>query len=289
MEYLYLLLAMTFSALITVSGRLYNNKNRELENITRLYSLMVSVAASAGWLILWLTDFSFDAGVLPFAVLYGVLYAAFTVGMLGALKAGSTSLTALIKQVALVGVSFWGYLFWDTKVTILSAVGIVLLLASLALCLLVKEKKTESHHMGKWLFNALLITLGNAGCSITQRYQQMAFQYQHKNMLMFFGCFFAACFCLLFALGENKKNWKKAAKQSWMFPVLSGSSSALSNVFILLLVKCQMSPVILYPGIAVGGLIITTLIAFLGFREKLRPQQWVGLAVGAVALVLLNL
>ena len=67
------------------------------------------------------------------------------------------------------------------------------------------------------------------------------------------------------------------------------SSSALSNVFILLLVKCQMSPVILYPGIAVGGLIITTLIAFFGFREKLRPQQWVGLAVGAVALVLLNL
>ena len=86
MEYFYLLLAMTFSALITVSGRLYNNKNRELENITRLYSLMVSVAASAGWLILWLTDFSFDAGVLPYAVLYGVLYAAFTVGMLGALR-----------------------------------------------------------------------------------------------------------------------------------------------------------------------------------------------------------
>ena len=100
----------------------------------------------------------------------------------------------------------------------------------LALCLLVKEKKTDDHHLGKWLFNALLITLGNAGCSITQRYQQMAFQYQHKNMLMFFGCFFAACFCLLFALGENKKNWKKATKQSWMFPVLSGSSSARSVI-----------------------------------------------------------
>ena len=280
---------MSFSALITVSGRLYNNKNKNVENVTRLYSLMTAAAAATGWLILWLTDFSFDARVLPFALLYGILYAAFTVGMLGALKTGSTSLTALIKQVALVGVSFWGYFFWNTEFTVLSGVGIGVLLLSLGLCLLVKEKKTESHHMGKWLFNALLITAGNAGCSIVQRYQQMTFAYQHKNMLMFFGCFFAACFCLMFALGEGKENWKKTAKSAWIFPALSGSSSACSNVFILLLVKHQMSPVILYPGVAVGGLILTTLIAYFGFRERLRTQQWVGLAFGAVALVLLNL
>ena len=33
MEYLYLLLAMTFSALITVCGRLYNNKNQNVTNV----------------------------------------------------------------------------------------------------------------------------------------------------------------------------------------------------------------------------------------------------------------
>jgi uncharacterized membrane protein len=289
MEYFYLLLAMTFSALITVSGRLYNNKNRELEYVTRLYSLLASIFAAIGWLVLWLTDFSFDARVLPYSALYGVLYACFTVGMLGAIKVGSTSLTGLVKQVALVGVSFWGYFFWDTQFTTVSAIGIVVLLISLALCLLVKEKKTDDHHLGKWLFYALLITIGNAGCGILQRYQQMHFNYQHKNMLMFFSYVFAICFCFVFSLGEKKENWKRAIKQSWAFPALSGISSAGSNLFILLLVKCRMSPVILYPGIAVGGLIITTLIAFFGFREKLRPQQWVGLAVGAVALVLLNL
>lgn len=289
MEYFYLLLAMTFSALITVCGRLYNNKNRELEHVTRLYSLLASISAAIGWLILWLTDFSFDARVLPYSAVYGVLYTCFTVGMLGAIKVGSTSLTGLVKQVALVGVSFWGYFFWDTQFTTISAIGIVVLLISLALCLLVKEKKTEDHHLGKWLFYALLITMGNAGCGILQRYQQMHFAYQHKNMLMFFSYVFAICFCFVFSLGETKENWKRAVKQSWVFPALSGISSAGSNLFILLLVKCQMSPVILYPGIAVGGLIITTLIAFFGFRERLRPQQWVGLAVGAVALVLLNL
>ena len=35
--------------------------------------------------------------------------------------------------------------------------------------------------------------------------------------------------------------------------------------------------------------LITTLISFFGFREKLRFQQWIGLFFGAIALVLLNL
>jgi len=35
--------------------------------------------------------------------------------------------------------------------------------------------------------------------------------------------------------------------------------------------------------------LVTILITFFGFREKLRPLQWLGLAVGAVSLVLLNL
>ena len=67
MDYIYLLLSMAFSALITVSGRLYNNKNQNVTNVTRLYSLMASIFAAIGWLVLWLTDFSFDARVLPYS------------------------------------------------------------------------------------------------------------------------------------------------------------------------------------------------------------------------------
>ena len=46
---------------------------------------------------------------------------------------------------------------------------------------------------------------------------------------------------------------------------------------------------IIYPGLAVGGLMFTTLVALLCFRDRLRPAQWWGLGVGAVALVLLNM
>ena len=106
---------------------------------------------------------------------------------------------------------------------------------------------------------------------------------------MFFGVLFATVVCVVISLREDKKKWGKAFRSSWMFPALTGASSVISNVFILLLVKYKMSPVIIYPGVAVGGLMITILISSTFFREKLRPMQWCGLLVGAVALILLNL
>ena len=289
MTYFYLVMAMTFSATITVGGRLYNNRNKGIQNISGFYNMLVPIFSSLGWLVIFIFDFSFDVRVLPYSLLYGIGYSCFTIGMLGALKVGSTSLTALVKQIALVGVSIWGFIFWDTPFTPVSAIGIVLICVSLALCLLTKEEKSDTNSVWKWILFALLITLGNAGCSIVQRYQQMAFDYQHRNMFMFFGVLFSSVVCTILALRENKTNWGTVFRTSWFFPALTGCSSAISNIFILLMIKNDMSPVIIYPGIAVGGLMITTLISLLGFNEKLRPMQWCGLAVGAVALVLLNL
>ena len=289
MSYFYLFLAMTFSALITIAGRFYNNKTKNMAHASSLYCLLTPIFSALGWLILWGSDFSFDLSVLPFSVLYGVTHSLFTVGILKAIEYGSTSLTALIKQLALVGVSFWGFFFWGTEFQMTSILGIVLLVISLFLCLLNKESKSEGYHIRKWLFFCSLITVGNAGCSIIQRYQQMAFDYQHKNMFMFFALVFSALFGSIHALRKDKSNWKAIIKSTWIFPAMSGSSSTLSNLFMLLLVKNQMSPVILYPGVAVGGLIITTLITTLCFRERLRKKQWLGLGFGAAALILLNL
>ncbi len=277
---------MMLSGTITVCGRIWQERKRV--NVSGLYNMIVPVSAALTWLVCWCCDFSFDIRVLPYSLLYGFGYTSFTVGMLGALKTGSTAVTALVKQLALVGVSFWGFFFWDTPFTLVSGVGILLIVVSLVLCLITKEEG-GSHDLLRWSFFAVLITVGNAGCSIVQRYQQMAFDYRHKYMFMFFGLLFSAVVCSLMALREEKSNWSDAFRRDWILPAASGASSAVCNVFVLLLIRRQMSPMIIYPGLAVGGLMFTTLVALLYFRDRLRPAQWWGLGVGAVALVLLNL
>lgn len=288
MSYFYLLLSMVLSAAITVCGRMYQEQNRNRANVSGLYNMVVPVSAALTWLVCWCFDFSFDLRVLPYSLLYGMGYTSFTVGMLGALKTGSTAVTALVKQLALVGVSFWGFFFWDTPFTLVSGVGILLIVVSLVLCLITKGEGGSRDFL-RWSFFAVMIVVGNAGCSIVQRYQQMAFHYQHKYMFMFFGLLFSAVVCTLLALREEKGNWGAAFRGGWIFPAGSGCSSAVCNVLVLILIKQEMSPVIIYPGLAVGGLMVTTLVSLLYFRDRLRPAQWWGLAVGAVALVLLNL
>ena len=286
MSYLYLLLAMMLSGTITVCGRIWQERKRA--NVSGLYNMIVPASAALTWLVCWCCDFSFDIRVLPYSLLYGFSYTGFTVGMLGALKTGSTAVTALVKQLALVGVSFWGFFFWDTPFTLVSGVGILLIVVSLVLCLISKEQ-SGSRDFLRWCFFAVMITVGNAGCSIVQRYQQMAFEYRHRYMFMFFGLLFASVVCSLMALREEKSNWGEACRRAWFLPAASGASSAVCNVCILILIRRQMSPVIIYPGVAVGGLMFTTLVSLLYFRDRLRPAQWWGLAAGAVALVLLNL
>ena len=293
MQYLYLSCAMVFSAMLTICGQLYNRKNEGRPNVSRLYNVIVPASATFGWLILYLLDFSFDPMVLLYSVGYGVFYTCFTIGMVGALKVGSTSLTALVKQLSLVGASIWGFFFWDVSLTATAVYGLICIVTSLCLCLLGKEKgaekeSTHRHSVWKWIPFALLIAIGNAGCSIIQKYQQIAFDGQHKNMLMVFGVFFSFLVSSCLALREERTHWKEALRSSWWFPFMAGLSSAFANVFVLILLGTEMSTVVIYSGMAVGGLILTTLISRIFFGERLRSLQWVGIGVGAVALVLLN-
>ena len=288
MNALLLFCSMLTSAMITVGSRLYRARTEDCADANSLYNFLVPATATLGWLILFLIAPSFDVRILPYAVGYGVGYTFFTLGMLGALKNGPTSVTALVKQLALVGVSVWGFFFWQTPATVISVIGLILIVISLVLCLLKPEEK-KGYSLAKWAFYAVLITIGNAGCSIIQRYQQNAFDYQHKSAFMLFGVLFSALVCLAVGLRGKRRDWGKAFRRGWYGPCLAGGSSALANTCTLILIKRQMSSTIIYPGIAVGGLILTTLISFFFFRERLRPLGWCGLAIGAVALVLLNL
>ena len=284
-----LIMAMTFSATTTVGGRLYNARVQKYENVSGLYTTLVPCFGALGWLCIWITDLSFDIRVIPYSLLYGLFYLSFTVGMLCALKYGSTSLTGLVKQISLVGVSIWGFAFWATPFSYVAIIGIILTVAALVLCLLKREEGSDNYDVRRWMLYITLVAVGNAGCSITQRYQQIAFNYEYKNGFMFFAILFTALVCLLFAVNGKKNNWDSAIREAWWCPAITGLSGAFSNVFIFLMIRDNMSSSVIYPGIAVGGLMITTLISYSFFKERLRPLQWVGLAVGAAALVLLNL
>ena len=292
MPYIYLICAIVTSALLAISGTLFNEKNQHRAGLGHLYNLMGACSNFLTWVVVFCCDPSFDAAVLPYAVAYGISYALFWVGLTGALQCGSSALTGFIKQIAFVFVAIWGFVFWSAEPTVTMVTGIVLIAIALFLCLVPIGKTVPKGSVkvtGKWLIYAALILCGNAGCSILQRTQQMNFQKQHGSFLMVVATFLAVIFCALMCVNDDKKEWKKVIKENWYFPIVAGSSSAICNLFLILLASTSLSTGIIYPALAIGGLALTTLVSVAACKERLRVSQWIGLVIGAVALFCLNI
>lgn len=289
MPYIYLLSAMCASAMLSIMSSLFGRKNAGTKDTSSLYSLIVTISATVSWGILFLWDGEFCGGVLAYSLVYGVFYTMAMVGMFKAYQVGSVPLTAFVKQLSLIGVAFWGLIFWDTPITVNVTIGLVLIVAALYLCFKPDKKAEGKTFTLKWLLYASMLLVGNAGCSIIQKYQQMAFGGKYGSQLMFFGAICSAAACAVMYLKGSRCKLKELAKGSVFCPVAGGISSAALNLFILLMLSTTLSESVIFPGIAVGGFMLTTAFSVIVYRERLRKEQWVGLAIGAVALVFLNL
>ena len=234
-------------------------------------------------------DFSFDPKVLLYSAGYGVFYTMALIGLFNAISCGSVSLTSFIKQLSFVGVAIWGFIFWRSPVTLTSTVALFLIAVSLLLCFKTGRNHTKNTISFKWLCYVFLLFIGNAGCSIVQKYEQMSFDGKHKSMLMCFGVGFAMLFSTLFLIKNDIPHFKLLSKGSIKFPMFAGTSSALANLFILLLANTTLSPTVIYPCIAVGGMILSILFSVAVYKEELEKTQWFGLSIGMAAIVCLNL
>ncbi len=290
MPYLYLLGAMCSSCALSTCGSAFNRKNVERHHVSNLYNLLIACSVFVCWSLMYIADFSFVWGVLPYSIGFAVCYTLAMIGNIHALASGSVALTAFVKQLSLVFVSLWGFVFWQIDLTVNVGIGLLLITVALALCFF-KQKTAGTQAAvvtAKWFGYAAILIIGNAGCSIIQKYQQFAYNGKHGAMLMVFSSFFSAVICLLLARHEDKRDWGVTFKTSWYLPAGAGFASAMLNLFVLLMASTTLSPSVIYPGIAVGGVTLTTLFSVLVFREKLSLRQWLGLAVGVVALVFLN-
>lgn len=290
MDYLYLICTVFLSSGSGILGSFYNRKTVGKRDATALYNFLICSASFLGWVILFLINPSFDARVIPYGIGFGFSYALCMVGLINALRTGPISLTTLFLNLALIATVIWGFFFWGTKPTVLVAIGLVLVIIALWLCLYTGKANDGGKFSLKWLFYVALAFIGNSGCAIIQKTQQLHFGGKHGNLMMMCGLFFASLFCLVLYLRSDKSDSKAILKKGLVgFPVADGLLNTMHNLIIIILATSDLSPSIIYPTIAIGGLSITCIFSLIVFKERLRWWQWVGIAVGAAAVVLLSI
>lgn len=289
MPYFYLISSVMFVASTNIIGSFYNRKNVEKRGLAPLYNLLLLLAVFAFWTVLFLTDRTYDIAVLPYALLFALCYTLAMVGTINALKTGSVMLTSLFGQLSLIGASVWGFFFWDEAFTTLTGVGLVLTVVSLWLCLYGGRSNKRVKLNLSWVGYVALVFVGNAGCSIVQRTEQIDFAGQYGNFMMMTATGVSFVVFLVMYLTGERGDSRAIIRTSWYFPILAGLSNALLNLFVILMASTTLSPSLIYPVIAVGSLSVITLASLLIFKEKMKWWQWCGVALGAVATGILSL
>lgn len=231
----------------------------------------------------------FSLGVLPYALLFAITYACGTLMYILAITCGSMGLTALIISYSLIIPTLYGIIFWNESLTTVQIIGIAALCISLFLVREQPEPQKKAASL-KWLIFMILAFIGNGACSVVQRQQQIVFGEKFDMCFMVISLAVASVIMIAAVALLDRKNFKAAVKGGLLPAIGCGVSNGVANLFVMLTLGLGlMSASIFFPIIAAGQTILTFAVSMIFFGERFIARQWVGIAVGTVSLVLMNI
>lgn len=303
------LFVITLAANLTASVIQTRYSRRTGGGLCALYLYTAASAAVSALTVFLLAKcrLEFSAFTVWLALLFGAVVCLQQLTLLLALSKGPLSYTMVIVAMSTLITALSGVLFWHEHLRAVQLVGIVLMV--LCLVLSVKREPKKSGESGGrrlsavWLLLALLAMAFNGGVGILQKTHQSS---AHKAELPAF-LFVAFAFCVVFSVlcylfltirARGKRQEAGAEESTAHSPrfsrnlivlfLLSGVCVALCHCINLYL-SGVVAAAVFFPIVNGGALMLTTLASLLLFHERLSLTQWLGLALGAVATLLLCL
>ena len=219
-----------------------------------------------------------------------VIFGAVTVGAqyfgLLSMGLGPMSYSVLFTYLSMLIPVVFGIVYYNNVPSIPQIVGIVLMLATFVLSC---ELKGNTKVSVKWLLAAFASFLGWGLVGVCQQlHQNSSYKAELKGFLLWTFIFSAVFFAALFIFSKKENEQQQKLKLSpAMLMILTGVAIGAINEINLYL-SGAMNPVIFFP-IVNGGVILLSGIAAIGvFREKLSVKQWLGLATGFASIMCLG-
>lgn len=281
MQYLLIICVIIFIPLQSIVKKPYTDKTKGKGAYT--FTAMLSLAALLFFLVTG-NGFAWNMSYIPYSVGFAVSYIVAGVFTVLAISEGSVSLTTLVLKYSLVLPTVYGILLGEA-VSFTLLFGIALLLISMFL--INKPSKGEKCSF-KWLVFSLLALFGNGMCTITQKMHQQVFASEFKNEFMIVALsisFMASAFLAVFT---ERKSFKHYIKVGSIPAVLCGLMNGMVNLFVMILNNLIPASV-MFPLISAGGIIVAYFASKILYKEKLYKWQFIGLIIGIISVVFLNL
>ena len=279
----FLLVINTFAGLAEgVFIKKYNSKHPHggfiFTAIISLFAAVFSAVTDKG-------GFQVSPQLLPYAAIAGILYCMASVLTYFALSIGSFAMSMLILSYSIVFSIGYGIFFLHEPVNVFSCIGFVLLGVSL---FMTRRTGVGGSFSVKWLIYILLSVFGSGMFGVVSRMQQIRFNEAYNNEFVAISLGLSAL--ILFAVGvfTDGKFMKEIVRYGTPYAVGAGVINGLRNI--LSLVICTFLPIAVSSAMGSGlKIVISFVISYFLFKETFLKRQIIGVGVGAVALVLLNL
>lgn len=288
----YLFIVLSVCAGLT-EGFLIKAYNKKHDKGGFIFTAIVSLCAMLYFLFY---DLIFDdqglcflPAMLPYAIIAGILYCAASVLTYYALQLGSFAISMLILSYALVFSVLYGLIFLREPATPFTYVGFGLMLLSIFFFRGEEEENKEKKKFSLlWLICITVSVVGSGMFGVLSRMQQIRFNDAVTNEFMVLAL--GVSTISLFAVGviKDRKDClyilKKGSPYALGAGVANGVKNMLSNIVYMLIAISISAPT--SAGIRI---VITFLLSYFVFKENFLKRQIVGVVLGAISVILLNI
>ncbi len=224
---------------------------------------------------------------LLFGAIFGILTACFQLSYTKALAMGSVSLTVMTVNFSMLIPILFSYFAYDETVSPLGILGIILTLVSF---LLSADFKTKSKTNRFWLLLVICTFLANGGLSVTQKIYTSSNSVDSSAFVSITYVVSALITLIIYAILHAKhfERTYKISPKLFLYAAAVGITLAVFqavNTYAISTVPAG----ILFPSYSGGCIVFSVLAGVLLFKDKLKKRQVLSIAIGAIAVVLMNI
>jgi len=288
MKYFLMAVSILFSVINACLLRSFADKSKENKYSSFTFNAGVSVV----WIMiltLWLVisgDNKISTTAVIYGVIYGIILGMFLLFKMRATSEGPVSLTTLIGSCAFIIATGFSVVYAKESVSVFQMIGMVMLLASLVLC--INPKKSGEKLTAKWFFNCFMFFVVGGLVGILYKLFGKSSAASQVNTMILVAAVVSGIFFITGAFIEakkNKTNIQKPNKLTLIYMLFCGIAGC---VYIRLNVSLSgIIPGAIFFPVSNGGMVIlSTIIGKILFKEKLKPVQITGILIGLLAIVI---
>ena len=203
-----------------------------------------------------------------------------------ALSNGKTAICVTIYSFGFLIPTLSGAIFWDEKITILGALGILMVIPVILISGLGKKQNGTGTSSKSYFIPLILALICSGGLGIVQKIQQGSeYQPQTSSFILIAFLFCFAVSLLFFAFlkkGENKINGKNIG--ACAFVGLAFATCNLLNTYL----AGALDSAVFFPVLNICGILLSMLLGLLIYKEKLTKRDIIVLILAFTSIILVN-